>query len=105
MTNNPPLYREVQRWRDVWWVMLLVLGLAAMQWWGFIVQIVGGVPLGDRPAPDGMILVFWFFFGLAFPLFFMWLHLLVEVRPEAITVRYRPFINRVIPLGLSLIHI
>lgn len=99
MKQSPVLFREVQRWRDVWWVMLFVLGLAAMQWWGFIIQVVGGVPWGNKPAPDGMLLVLWLFFGIGFPLFFMWLHLLVEVHPGAITVRYRPFIKRVIPLS------
>lgn len=98
MKDDTLLYREIQRWRDVAWVMLVVFGLAALQWWAFLQQWVGGSPLGSNPAPDGMLLLFWLFFGIGFPLFFLWLHMLVEVRPEAVKVQYRPFINRVIRL-------
>jgi hypothetical protein len=99
MMNDTVLYREVQRWRDVGWVMLLVLGVAALQWWAFLQQMFMGIPFGNNPAPDAMLLIFWLFFGIGLPLFFLWLHLVVEVRSEAVIVRYRPFINRAIPMN------
>lgn len=91
------LFREVQRWRDVWWVMALVFGLASIQWWGFFRQIVRGVPFGNNPAPDAVVVLFWLLFGVGFPLFFLWLRMVVEVRPTEIIVLYRPFVHRHIP--------
>lgn len=33
------LFHEEQRFRQ-WWIWLLVLGVAALQWWGYVQQIV-----------------------------------------------------------------
>lgn len=93
------VFREVQRWRDVWWVMALVFGLAALQWWVAITQIVRGVPVGDNPGSDGLVIIIWLVFGVGFPLFFLWLKMIVEVMPGGVVIRYRPFVNRQIPIG------
>ncbi len=98
MNPSPFLFREVQRWRDVWWVMALVFGLAALQWWIFFSQIVRGAPVGNNPGSDGLVVAIWLIFGIGFPLFFLWLHMVVEVGPDAVIVRYRPFANRRIPI-------
>lgn len=93
------LFREVQRWRDVWWVMALVFGLAALQWWIFFTQIVRGVPVGNNPGSDLLVVLIWLIFGVGFPAFFLWLHMVVEVVSEAVIVRYRPFVNRRIAIN------
>jgi hypothetical protein len=97
MNRETPLYHEVQRWRDVWWVMAVVIGLAALQWWIFLQQLIFG-PVGNNPASDGVLFVIWLVFGVGFPLFFWWLHLMIEVWPGVVVVRYRPFVNRRIPI-------
>ncbi len=103
MNANPTytniLVREVQRFRDVWWVMLLVFALAGLQWWIFIVQIIGGIPVGNNPGPDLLIFLVWLIFGVGFPAFFLWLHMTVEVSAEGVAIRLRPFANRTIPIG------
>jgi len=91
------IFREVQRWRNVWWVMALVLGLAALQWWIFFVQIIRGVPVGNNPGSDTLVVIIWLIFGIGFPAFFLWLHMVVEVIPGAVIICYRPFANRRIP--------
>ena len=48
---SPVLYQEEQRFRQ-WWVWLLLLGIAALSWWGFYEQIVRGRPWGNNPGPD-----------------------------------------------------
>ena len=48
-------FREEQTFRRVWWIVLMVLGIAALMWWGLIEQIVLGRPWGDNPGPDWMI--------------------------------------------------
>lgn len=98
MSGNA-LFREVQRWRDVWWVMVLVFGLAALQWWIAIMQIVRGVPVGNNPASNGLTIVIWLIFGVGFPLFFLWLKMVVEVVPAGVVIQYLPFVNRQIPIG------
>ena len=92
----PVLFREVQRFRDVWWVMVLVFGIAALQWWFFLGQIVGGAPVGNRPAPDVLVVVIWLLFGIGLPVFFLLLGLDVEVTPDAVTIRFTPLLVRVI---------
>ncbi|HID51899.1 MAG TPA: hypothetical protein EYP41_07680 [Anaerolineae bacterium] len=57
-------FREVQYIRRVWWVMLLVGGIAALMWWGFWQQIILGQPWGNNPAPDWMMWLLWLFIGL-----------------------------------------
>lgn len=96
--TRPVLFREVQRWRDVWWVIALVFGLAAIQWWVFFIQIVRGIPVGNNPGSDTLVVVIWLIFGIGFPLFFLWLRMVVEVDQGAVTIVYRPFVNRRIPL-------
>ena len=104
MNQSPILFREVQRWRDVWWVMLLVFALAALPWSIFLVQVVGGEPVGNNPASNGVALIIALIFGGGFPLFFLWLQMVVEVWPEAVVVYYRPFVNRAIPLA-QIVHV
>lgn len=98
MTENN-LFREVQRWRDVSWVMLLVFGLAALQWWIFLVQVVRGNPVGNNPGSNTIVVLTWLIFGIGFPLFFLWLRMVVEVTSDAVIIRYKPFVNRRIPVN------
>lgn len=88
------LFREDQKWRDVGWVMALIFGLAALQWWIFFTQIVRGIQVGNNPGSDTMVVITWLIFGIGFPAFFLWLHMVVEVRPETILIRYQPFTRR-----------
>lgn len=92
-----PIFREEQRFRDVWWIMLLVFGLAALQWALAIQHFVFGQPPGNNPAPASMTLLFWVIFGNGFPLFFWWLRLVVTVYADRVEIRFAPFVHRVIP--------
>ena len=94
--THPLLFREVQRFRDVWWVMALVFGVAALQWYIVLGQIVGGAPVGNRPASDGVVLFVWLLAGVGLPALFLLLRLEVEVSPNAVTIRFAPLFIRVI---------
>jgi hypothetical protein len=87
-------FHEKQKFSQVWWVMLLVYGLTALCWWGFIEQIILGNPWGDRPAPNWMIILIWLAFGIGMPLFFNMLNLTFEVTTSQITIRYYPLTTR-----------
>lgn len=95
--THPVLFREVQRFRDLWWVMTLVFGVAALQWWIFLMQIVGRAPVGNNPAPDAFVMLFWLLFGVGLPWLFLVLRLEVEVYPDAVAVRFVPLFVRLIP--------
>jgi hypothetical protein len=92
------LFREVQRFRQ-WWVHLIILGVTALMWYGFIVQIIGNQPFGNNPAPDALMWLFWVFFGLGFPLFWYTMNLTVEVHRDHIRVRFFPFATRRIAMS------
>ena len=93
------IFREVQYMRRVWWVMLLVLGISAMMWWGFFQQILIGAPWGTNPAPDWMMWLFLLIFGLGLPLTFYWMRLIVEVSEDSISIRYVPLANTTVLLS------
>ncbi len=89
------IFREVQRFRQLW-IWLLILGVAAMQWYGWVQQILLGQPFGDNPGPDWMVWLFWVLFGIGLPLFFLWLCLVVEVNDEGVWLRFIPLTRRLI---------
>jgi hypothetical protein len=86
-------FREVQYIRHVWWVMLLVLGVAALMWWGFVQQILLGAPWGKNPSPDWLMWILWLIIGIGFPLAFYWMRLIVEVLDDKVTIRYVPLVR------------
>lgn len=94
------LYREVQSlWRHWPWLVVLVLGLAGLFWFVFVVQILQGSPVGARPGSDAAVLGLWGAFGVLVPLFFLAVHLRIEVQRDALCFRFFPLLRmRRIPL-------
>lgn len=91
-------YRDVQYMRNVSWVMLLIIGIAGMMWWGFFQQILLGKPWGSKPASDFWMWILWLIFGIGFPLSFYWMRLIVEVREEHLYIRFVPISRMEIPV-------
>ncbi|MUK87860.1 hypothetical protein GMD78_05535 [Ornithinibacillus sp. L9] len=85
------VYREIQRPRSIlWWVFNLLP--ATFMWYWFIQQTIFGVPMGNKPAPDIVAIIFWVIFGIVFPVFMLWLlKLIIEVRKDGIYLRFVPF--------------
>jgi hypothetical protein len=101
--TEPVRFREEQTFRQ-WWMWLLVGGLAALQWWGFVQQIVLGKPFGNKPAPDWMMVILWLAFGFGLPLLFLYMKLTVTVTDDAVDIQFRPLVRRTIPLS-SIAHV
>lgn len=60
-------------------------------WYGFIQQVILGVPFGDNPAPDVMVIIFWLVFGNIFPVLMLgMLKLITEVRDDGLYIRFIP---------------
>ena len=85
------VFREVQRPRQIW-VWILILGSAALLWYGFIQQVIFDTPFGDKPAPDGVLIVLWLLFGIVFPVLLLgMMKLIIEVREDGLYIRFVPF--------------
>lgn len=85
------IFREVQRPRQIW-VWVLILMIAAFMWFSFIKQVIFGIPVGDNPAPDVIMVILWLIFGIVFPLCLLgFMKLITEVRKDGLYIRYVPF--------------
>lgn len=91
-------FREEQGFRQPW-IWLLISFLVALQWWGFIQQIVLGQPWGNRPAPDWLMVLLWLLVGIGLPLFLLYLRLIVTVTDNSIDIHFRPVTRHTIPLA------
>jgi hypothetical protein len=95
---NHPAFHEVQRLTQ-WWVRLVVLVVAALGWWAFVVQILLGRPWGDRPAPDWMIWLIFLLIGIGLPALILLAKLVVTVDDTFVRIRWIPFAWRTIRLA------
>lgn len=85
------VYREVQKPRSVL-LWILIFSLCIFMWYPFIQQVILGIPVGNNPASDGVLLIFWFVFGICFPIIALFFtKLIVEVRSDGVYIRYMPF--------------
>ena len=91
MNGGYTVFQEVQRFRQ-WWVWLIVLFVGGIAWYGGVQQIVLKKPFGNNPAPDGIMIMLWVIFGLLFPLFFLSLKLVTEVRSDGLVIRFSPLL-------------
>ena len=86
------LFIEKQQFRHPW-IWVLLIGLCLLTLWGFIQQIVLGIPWGSNPAPDGLLL-----FITILPFALLWLFgvmcLKTEITNEEIRVSFFPFFSR-----------
>lgn len=86
------IFREVQKPRQIW-LWILILAIAMLMWFGFIKQVLLGIPFGDNPAPNAILTILWVVFGIVFPLGLLlgFVKLITEVRNDGLYVRFVPF--------------
>jgi hypothetical protein len=85
------IFREVQHFRQIW-LLVFVLFFAILMWSITIRQIVFEISIGDNPAPDVLLVIFWLVFGILFPVFMLWMcKLIIEVRTDGLYIRFVPF--------------
>lgn len=89
MEDEGTVFKEAQRFRQPW-LFALMIGLIAIMTWGFVQQILLGVPWGDNPAPDWMMVMLFIIFGILFPAFIFSLGLFTEVTSSELRIRFRP---------------
>jgi len=99
-TQEQVYFVEVQQFRQ-WWIWLIVLAVAALQWWGAYEQLLMKRPFGDNPAPDAMLWVFFVLFGIGLPVLFVSAKLITVVRADGIYLRFVPFHFKMLRIALS----
>ena len=100
MEQSIEYFREEQQFRQPWIWLIVGFSLFALLplWYGVYQQIVQGVPYGDEPASDEMLLVVTgvmtvLILGI---LFLFWnSRLVVSLGPEGIRYRFTPFHRRI----------
>ena len=93
------IFRERQRFRQVWlWVM--ILGVAAMFWAGFVYQVLLGGAFGNRPVSDVQLAIVAALVGVGLPWFFYKMSLVTEVVPGELRVRFWPFHLKPVTINL-----
>jgi hypothetical protein len=85
-----PVYREVQQFRQAW-IWALVIAIVGLIWVASVRQLLLHRPLGDRPMPDILLIIFWFIFGIGLPALFLFGKLVTEVRNDGVYIRFSPF--------------
>ncbi|HYH03873.1 MAG TPA: DUF6141 family protein [Bacillota bacterium] len=90
MKNESVCFKERQKFQQIGiWVFFILL--ASVFWYGFIQQVIFGIPFGNKPASDLSLSFFLVVFGIGFPLLFYFLNLTTEVRNDGIYIRFAPF--------------
>jgi hypothetical protein len=82
-------FREVQRMRS-WWFLILTFLLAGLAWWGMVQQLILGEPWGNNPASDEAMLAIFVIMGIGLPLFLLNIRMTTVVS-DSLQIRFFPF--------------
>lgn len=82
------IYREKQKFRQIW-VIIIIIGTIAISLWGIIQQLILGQPFGNRPASDEALILLLLFPILIFG-FFLSLTLHTRIDKNGISYRFAP---------------
>jgi hypothetical protein len=82
-------FRETQKFRQpLLWVVLIAISLITIL--VAVVQSGFGIPVGNNPAPDNVLIIIVLVFGMVLPLFFYLLAFTVEIKIDGIYYRFYP---------------
>lgn len=97
------LFKERQHFRQPWlWVV--IFGVAALFWGGFIAQVLLGGNFGSKPVSNVQLIILFVLMGIGLPWFFYSMSLTTVVRPGEIQVRLWPFHLRPVCVPLHTIR-
>lgn len=93
---NKVLFKEEQQFRQWWWIVLILgatVPVMVMNIYVAYQQMVRGIPVGDNPAPNGVVIGVFVFLCLFLWVYFR-LKLEVWIEPDGIHYRFFPLIFR-----------
>ena len=88
--NQAVLFEEVQYFSR-FWLTIILAPLIVFSWYAFFKQIIGGVPFGQRPAPNIVILILWILMGWGLPYILLAGRLITQVRCDGVYIKLYPF--------------
>lgn len=95
--KNPFFYEEQRITQK--WLHLIIFGIAALMWYGAFQQIILGIPFGNNPGPDWLVILMWLLIGIGLPIFWLRFRLILAVYDDHIVVRFPPIFTRRIPIA------
>lgn len=84
-----PIYKEVQRLHPVFYILVIFPCFSI--WIITILQLIFKIPVGKNPASDNLLIIIFIIFGIIFPLIFLNIKLVTEIRNDGIYIKYIPF--------------
>jgi len=90
MHPAPVLFREQQRFTQVW-LWLILCAISGVYIWGFVQQVLFRRPWGDNPTSDLSLMVLVIVMSCGLPLLMYSCRLVTEVCADALYVRFYPF--------------
>jgi hypothetical protein len=82
-------YQEEQRFNQ-WWIWLIIILLAGFWLWQLVQQIFLGIPFGDNPAPDFVVILIGLF-PIGTLILFRYLILETSIDDEGVHYRFKLF--------------
>jgi hypothetical protein len=89
-SSSEALFHEKQYFRQPW-IWLLLLGIAGLSIYSVVQQIIIGLPFGNNPVPDYMVIIIAIVFGVGFPVLFFAVNLEIVVKGDGVYYRFLPF--------------
>lgn len=82
-------FKEEQRFRQIW-IWMLLIALSGIWVWQLVQQVFMGIPFGNKPSSD-LVIILTGFFPLLTIILFRLLTLETIINEEGIAYRFRPF--------------
>ena len=91
-TDSYTLFHEHQSLiRSHFFVQIIIIICFLGGWWGFVQQIIFGIPFGTNPASDIEMIIIWIMVGWFIPILMGVIGLDIEVTQKELRFRYKPF--------------
>jgi hypothetical protein len=82
-------FKEEQRFKQIW-IWMLLIALSGLWLWELIQQVFMGIPFGNKPSPD-LVIILTGIFPLLAILLFRLLTLETIINEEGVAYRFKPF--------------
>jgi hypothetical protein len=82
-------FNETQKFRQ-WWILALLVIIGLVNIWGIIQQIILGIPFGNNPSSNLMLILIAVFYFLMMA-FILSIRLMTKIDRETIAIRFFPF--------------
>lgn len=88
--KNELKFKEIQAFGPTWMVILISMVSLLIHVIAFL-QLIQGIPVGNVPAPDWVLVLIWLLIGLGLPLLLIFARLETQVSEKGISYRLFPF--------------